>query len=53
LKEQGLKYKTLLETAALIFNYNDNEDAESVQLQMMLKEKRLERSCKNSHRIRG
>jgi mannitol-1-phosphate 5-dehydrogenase len=39
LKEQHLEYKALLETAALIFNYNDSEDAESVQLQMMLKEK--------------
>ncbi|AEF25274.1 mannitol-1-phosphate 5-dehydrogenase [Streptococcus parauberis] len=41
LKERGLSYSNLLETVAYVFKYNDPNDEQSVQLQVMLSENDL------------
>lgn len=41
LKERGLSYSNLLETVAYVFKYNDPNDKQSVQLQVMLSENDL------------
>ena len=39
--ERGLAYQALVETVSMIFQYNDPQDAESVELQAMLAEETL------------
>ncbi|KHD46749.1 mannitol-1-phosphate 5-dehydrogenase [Streptococcus hongkongensis] len=41
LKERGLSYSNLLKTVAYVFKYNDQNDEQSVQLQIMLSENDL------------
>ncbi|GMO33800.1 MAG: mannitol-1-phosphate 5-dehydrogenase [Termitinemataceae bacterium] len=45
-KERHLSYQALLETTKLIFKFYDQDDAESVKLQTMLKEKPKEQVIK-------
>ncbi|MGT2831989.1 mannitol-1-phosphate 5-dehydrogenase [Streptococcus halotolerans] len=41
LRDRGLSYDNLLKTVAFVFNYKDDNDEQSVQLQQLLSEKSL------------